>query len=89
MAGVPILSIITFVPLLGALAILGLRADDHTARMIALVTTLVDFALSLLLWAYFAGRLLTAAIAANAALWKRRMAKTTSVPEESPDSQGT
>jgi NADH-quinone oxidoreductase subunit M len=53
MAGVPILSIITFVPLLGALAILGLRANDHTARMIALVTTLVDFALSLLLWAYF------------------------------------
>jgi NADH-quinone oxidoreductase subunit M len=53
MAGVPILSIITFVPLLGALAILAVRGNDETARRIALVTTLIDFALSLVLWARF------------------------------------
>jgi uncharacterized BrkB/YihY/UPF0761 family membrane protein len=33
----------------------------------------IGIALALLLWTYFAGRLLTASIAANASLWKHRM----------------
>ena len=53
MAGWPILSIITFLPVIGALLILLVRGDDRSARIIALVTTLVDFVLSLLLWANF------------------------------------
>ena len=32
----------------------------------------IGIALALLLWTYFAGRLLTASIAANASLWKHR-----------------
>ena len=32
----------------------------------------IGIAVALLLWTYFAGRLLTAAIAANASLWRRR-----------------
>ena len=48
----PILSLCTFVPLLGALAILLMPRAD-TARWIALGTTVVVFALSLLMWANF------------------------------------
>ena len=51
--GWPILSTITFLPLLGAL----LRGEDESsfrnARFIALWTTLVTFGLSLLLWRDF------------------------------------
>jgi len=51
--GWPILSTITFLPLLGALLIVALRGGDEAAsrnaRFIALWTTLVTFALSLLL----------------------------------------
>ena len=46
----PILSLVTFVPLLGALAILLM---PNAARWIALGTTVVVFALSLLIWANF------------------------------------
>jgi NADH-quinone oxidoreductase subunit M len=53
MAGLPILSIITFLPLIGALLILILRSDDESARLIALVTTLIDLVLALLLWSRF------------------------------------
>lgn len=53
----PILSTITFLPLLGALLIVLLRGRDESAfrnaRYIALWTTLVVFALSLLLWRDF------------------------------------
>jgi NADH-quinone oxidoreductase subunit M len=52
MEGFPILSIITFLPVVGALLIL-LLPGDHTARMIALATTAVNFVLSLVLWANF------------------------------------
>jgi len=48
----PILSLVTFVPLLGALAILLMPAAK-TARWIALGTTIVVFALSLLMWSQF------------------------------------
>jgi len=57
MAGLPILSIITFLPLVGALLILFTggegEAAGHRARQIALVFTLITFVLSLLLWANF------------------------------------
>ena len=53
----PILSTVTFLPLLGALLIVALRGNDEAAsrnaRFIALWTTLVTFALSLLLWRDF------------------------------------
>jgi NADH-quinone oxidoreductase subunit M len=53
----PILSTVTFLPLLGALLIVALRggdeAADRNARFIALWTTLVTFALSLVLWRDF------------------------------------
>src|SRR5665648_470913 len=53
----PILSTVTFLPLLGALLILTLRGNDESdfrnARYIALWTTLITFAISLLLWLYF------------------------------------
>ena len=53
----PILSTVTFLPLLGALLILALRGNDESAfrnaRYIALWTTLITFAISLLLWRDF------------------------------------
>jgi NADH-quinone oxidoreductase subunit M len=55
--GWPILSTVTFLPLLGALLIFALRGDDESAnrnaRYIALWTTLITFAISLLLWRDF------------------------------------
>jgi NADH-quinone oxidoreductase subunit M len=48
----PILSLCTFVPLLGAVAIL-LMPKPASARWIALGTTIIVFALSLLMWAGF------------------------------------
>ena len=53
----PILSVVTFLPLVGALFILVQRGDDETAlrniRWGALWTTLVTFAVSLLIWINF------------------------------------
>ena len=48
----PILSLITFVPLLGALAILAMPRAN-AARWIALGTTVVVFVLSLVMWSQF------------------------------------
>ena len=48
----PILSLITFVPLLGALAILAMP-KANAARWIALGTTVVVFVLSLVMWSQF------------------------------------
>ncbi|MEP4193877.1 MAG: NADH-quinone oxidoreductase subunit M, partial [Sneathiella sp.] len=52
-----ILSLVTFMPLVGALLILltgGKKEDaDRNARHVALWTTLATFAVSLLIWAYF------------------------------------
>ncbi|MDX2265604.1 MAG: NADH-quinone oxidoreductase subunit M [Hyphomicrobiales bacterium] len=57
MADWPILSTVTFLPLLGAALILALRGDDadsrRNARWIALWTTLITFAVSLYLLAGF------------------------------------
>ena len=51
MTGFPILSLMLLVPLVGAIACL--RADAKTARMIALTTTLIDFALGVVLWSQY------------------------------------
>ena len=55
MAGWPILSLTTFLPLVGAASILMVRGEPdvvaRNARNIALWTSLATFALSLLLWA--------------------------------------
>src|SRR5690554_4365585 len=59
MADWPILSVITFLPLVGALFILLIRGDDATsarnARHVALWTTLVTFAMSLVVPLNFDG----------------------------------
>ncbi len=57
MASWPLLSMVTFLPLLGALAILLLRGAEadvaRNARWIALWTSLIDFALAIAVWAAF------------------------------------
>lgn len=51
----PILSIVTFLPLVGVALILLIRGDDDIAqrniRNIALFTTIVTFIVSLFIWA--------------------------------------
>ena len=53
----PILSTVTFLPLVGALLIVVIRGDDESARRniywTALWTTLITFVLSLFIWARF------------------------------------
>jgi NADH-quinone oxidoreductase subunit M len=53
----PLLSLVTFIPLVGTAFILMARGDEavvaRNARFIALWTSLIDFALSLLLWFQF------------------------------------
>jgi NADH-quinone oxidoreductase subunit M len=53
----PILSLVTFLPLVGAAIILSVRGDQETvarqSRYIALWTTLITFVLSLLIWIGF------------------------------------
>jgi len=51
MGGFPILSLMLLVPMIGALACLFVGAKS--ARMIALVATLIDLALGIVLWANF------------------------------------
>jgi NADH-quinone oxidoreductase subunit M len=54
-----ILSIVTFLPLLGAAAIMfapgGEASVARTARWVALVTTLIEFAISIFIWLKFDG----------------------------------
>jgi len=57
MTGWPILSVITFLPLVGALFIFAIRGEDQiamrNARFVALWTTVITFLISLLIWIYF------------------------------------
>ena len=57
MTDLPILSLVTFLPLVGALSILTIRGDAavvaRNARFTALWASLITFALSLLLWTGF------------------------------------
>ena len=50
--GLPLLSIVTFLPLLGAAAILAMPSAN-SARWIALITTIATFVVSLAVWASF------------------------------------
>ncbi len=52
MTGLPLLSLVTFLPLLGAAAILAMPSANN-ARWIALGTTIVTFIVSLAVWASF------------------------------------
>ena len=56
-AGFPILSLITWLPLVGCLCIMMVRGDEETvasnARWTALWTSLLVFVLSLVLWVKF------------------------------------
>ncbi|MFZ4407016.1 MAG: NADH-quinone oxidoreductase subunit M [Paracraurococcus sp.] len=56
-AGFPLLSLVTFLPLAGALIIMSVRGDEEVvarnARWTALWTSLIVFFLSLILWARF------------------------------------
>ncbi|HUC17114.1 MAG TPA: NADH-quinone oxidoreductase subunit M [Acetobacteraceae bacterium] len=56
-AGFPLLSLVTFLPLVGGAVILSIRGDEETvasnARWAALWTSLIVFGLSLVLWADF------------------------------------
>src|SRR5689334_2612449 len=55
--GFPILSLVTFLPLLGVLIIMMVRGDEavvaSNARWTALWTSLITFVISLVLWARF------------------------------------
>ncbi len=57
MSGMPILSIVTWLPVLGALFVLSIRGDSEfaaqNARRVALWTTTITFGMSLLLWTEF------------------------------------
>ena len=57
MEGFPILTVITFLPLVGALFILLVRGSDlevaRNARFVAFWTSLITFLLSLVLWIGF------------------------------------
>src|ERR1700742_3415080 len=57
MSNWPLLSLVTFLPLVGAAFILVLRGDEHlvarNSRWIALWTSLITFALSIPLWTGF------------------------------------
>ena len=57
MVDFPLLSLVTFLPLVGAAVILVIRGDQEivarNARAVALWTTLINFVLSLLLWIEF------------------------------------
>jgi uncharacterized BrkB/YihY/UPF0761 family membrane protein len=56
----------------GVLQILTITYVVHVVTRKSALYGAIGIALALLLWTYFAGRLLTAAIAANASLWKHR-----------------
>ena len=59
----------------GVLHLLTLTYVVHVVTRKSALYGAIGIALALLLWTYFAGRLLTAAIAANASLWKHRTAE--------------
>ena len=56
-AGFPVLSLVTFLPLVGVAILMTLRGDEDAiagnARWTALWTTLVTFLMSLVLWTRF------------------------------------
>jgi uncharacterized BrkB/YihY/UPF0761 family membrane protein len=61
----------------GVLQILTITYVVHVITRKSALYGAIGIALALLLWTYFAGRLFTAAIAANASLWKHRIGERT------------
>jgi uncharacterized BrkB/YihY/UPF0761 family membrane protein len=61
----------------GVLQILTITYVVHVVTRKSALYGAIGIALALLLWTYFAGRLLTASIAANASLWKHRIGERT------------
>jgi uncharacterized BrkB/YihY/UPF0761 family membrane protein len=59
----------------GLLHLLTITYVAHVVSRKSSLYGAIGIAVALLLWTYFAGRLLTAAIAANASLWRRRHAE--------------
>ncbi len=66
----------------GVLHVLTLTYVVHVVTRKSDLYGAIGIALALLLWTYFAGRLLTAAIAANASLWKHRRAEVVGSPDQ-------
>ncbi len=58
---------------IGVLQILTITYVVHVVTRKSALYGAIGIALALLLWTYFAGRLLTASIAANASLWRHQM----------------
>ena len=74
---------------LGA-GVLHLLTITYVAHVVSRKSSLygaIGIAVALLLWTYFAGRLLTASIAANASLWRRRHDDPAGAPEP-PETTG-
>jgi uncharacterized BrkB/YihY/UPF0761 family membrane protein len=67
----------------GVLHLLTLTYVAHEVTRKSSLYGAIGISLALLLWTYFAGRLLTASIATNATLWKRREPETIMEPEDS------
>jgi len=68
----------------GLLHLLTITYVAHEVSRKSSLYGAIGISVALLLWTYFAGRLLTASIAANAVLWKRRVVR----EEGSPDNGG-
>ena len=56
----------------GVLQLLTITYVVHVVTRKSALYGAIGLALALLLWTYFVGRLITAAISANASLWKHR-----------------
>jgi uncharacterized BrkB/YihY/UPF0761 family membrane protein len=56
----------------GVLQLVTITYVVHVVTRKSALYGAIGIALALLLWTYFAGRLITAAIAANASVWKHR-----------------
>ena len=67
----------------GVLHLLTLTYVVHVVTRKSALYGVIGIALALLLWTYFAGRLLTAPIAANVSLWKHRTAEAGGNADES------
>jgi uncharacterized BrkB/YihY/UPF0761 family membrane protein len=68
----------------GLLHLLTITYVAHVVSRKSELYGAIGIAVALLLWTYFAGRLLTAAIAANASLWRRRHAEPFVPPPAEP-----
>ena len=68
----------------GTLHVLTITYVAHVVSRKSSLYGAIGVAVALLLWTYFAGRLLTASVAANAALWRRRHAEPGAPAPETP-----